>query len=408
MTKWEVVGGGVGGGITVREGEKLSTPACKTKLSMGAIIIEIEIVGDRLHYQRLKGAGPDEGWVSIKALGKELVRPVAERQDDEVLDIDDMDEPGNDAGEAMGPIGPSSGAPLLDASTSSKLEADAKKRERAGDLSQYCNKYKPLGFPLASPMFRVLCFHCEGCAESTFTQEGTAFLKWVEASGVVEVCAVDYPGRHKLLRSTKQTSADTLAQLLVEVLYSKVADGVPYAIWSHGVGTWVAFEFLMLCRKAGLPMPKVALFNAFPAPHLPSTKRPWRRSKTLNDDKLRVELSNWDRTHFTGPGRLVLENSTWENTWSPLIRADFQLFDEYRFKHNGAQNFDFPIHAWHFEDEHYIKPEMVELWSEWTSADFNFSTLRGMGHLSCIFRMDFRNEYFGKVTQLLKRYADPS
>lgn len=37
----------------------------------------------------------------------------------------------------------------------------------------------------------------------------------------------------------------------------------------------------------------------------------------------------------------------------PLMRADFCLFDEYKFKHAGAPKFDFPIHSWHFELEHY-------------------------------------------------------
>ena len=68
------------------------------------------------------------------------------------------------------------------------------------------------------------------------------------------------------------------------------------------------------------------------------------------------------------------------------MRADFKLFDEcaspvpglgrteprpvgtshrclwhrYKFRHAGAPKFDFPLHCWWCEGEHFIKPEMVQ------------------------------------------------
>merc|ERR1740117_1461753 len=129
---------------------------------------------------------------------------------------------------------------------------------------------------------------------------------------------------------------------MLPVLYDKIADGVPYAVVSHSVGTWVAFEFLMLARKVGLPMPKVAFFSAFPAPHMPKELRPWRVNRGLDEAAMKEEVLNWDKTHFSGPAKIVFQDD-WSTTWGPLMRADFRLFDEYEFAHDDEPKFDFPI-----------------------------------------------------------------
>mmetsp|Transcript_19445 Transcript_19445/g.61154 ORF Transcript_19445/g.61154 Transcript_19445/m.61154 type:complete len:735 (-) Transcript_19445:268-2472(-) len=73
---WEIVGGADKGGIFVRQGLDTASPACSERLSTGAFVRELEpLQGLRLHYARLTGTGPDEGWVSIRLeSGKELVR----------------------------------------------------------------------------------------------------------------------------------------------------------------------------------------------------------------------------------------------------------------------------------------------------------------------------------------------
>uniref|UniRef100_A0A7S4T5U3 Fibronectin type-III domain-containing protein n=1 Tax=Alexandrium monilatum TaxID=311494 RepID=A0A7S4T5U3_9DINO len=66
---WEIVGGGAEGGIIVKEGRDLGSPKCADRLSTGALVKELELQSERLHFQRLTGSGPTEGWVSI-ALGQ--------------------------------------------------------------------------------------------------------------------------------------------------------------------------------------------------------------------------------------------------------------------------------------------------------------------------------------------------
>ncbi|CAK8991661.1 UDP-glycosyltransferase 83A1 [Durusdinium trenchii] len=72
---WEVVGGATGGGILVREGEKLGSAELPQRLSTGAIIRQKELKGERLCFDLVCGDGPTTGWVSLKLKGRDLVVP---------------------------------------------------------------------------------------------------------------------------------------------------------------------------------------------------------------------------------------------------------------------------------------------------------------------------------------------
>lgn len=72
LPRWEIVGGSDKGGIVVREGESTSSTQCPDRLSTGALVEELELKGQRLHYRRCTGSGPEEGWVSISLSGKDL------------------------------------------------------------------------------------------------------------------------------------------------------------------------------------------------------------------------------------------------------------------------------------------------------------------------------------------------
>jgi len=69
---WEIVGGADKGGVLVREGESVGSPQTAERLSTGALVEELELKGERLHFKRVTGTGPEEGWISIKLPGKDL------------------------------------------------------------------------------------------------------------------------------------------------------------------------------------------------------------------------------------------------------------------------------------------------------------------------------------------------
>jgi len=75
---WEVIGGGDKGGVIVRVDEELSSTAFPERLTTGSLVMEVDLVGDRLCYDRIAGtgAGPDSGWVSVRLGLKELLTPI--------------------------------------------------------------------------------------------------------------------------------------------------------------------------------------------------------------------------------------------------------------------------------------------------------------------------------------------
>mmetsp|Transcript_89723 Transcript_89723/g.171978 ORF Transcript_89723/g.171978 Transcript_89723/m.171978 type:complete len:179 (-) Transcript_89723:203-739(-) len=69
---WIVIGGAEEGGIVVSVGQSLTSPVV-ARLGTGALVEQIELKGERLHYKKVEGAGPEEGWVSISAEGTILL-----------------------------------------------------------------------------------------------------------------------------------------------------------------------------------------------------------------------------------------------------------------------------------------------------------------------------------------------
>jgi len=72
---WLVAGGGGTGGIIVRRGESMQSQPFEVRLMTGAIVEQLNIRKNRLHYQRLSGTGPDTGWITIRHNDRDLVEP---------------------------------------------------------------------------------------------------------------------------------------------------------------------------------------------------------------------------------------------------------------------------------------------------------------------------------------------
>lgn len=69
---WQVIGGETDG-IAVREGCEPSSAKLPTRLQKKAVVEEDILVGNSLSFKRLKGKGPDYGWVDISSNGKDVI-----------------------------------------------------------------------------------------------------------------------------------------------------------------------------------------------------------------------------------------------------------------------------------------------------------------------------------------------
>mmetsp|Transcript_61389 Transcript_61389/g.173138 ORF Transcript_61389/g.173138 Transcript_61389/m.173138 type:complete len:262 (-) Transcript_61389:74-859(-) len=73
--RWRVVGGKNTNGILARRGEDLHSNDLAARLATDAEVEELELIGERLHYRKISGEGPDFGWVSISVKGVMLLEP---------------------------------------------------------------------------------------------------------------------------------------------------------------------------------------------------------------------------------------------------------------------------------------------------------------------------------------------
>jgi len=108
---WEVVGGIDRGGIVVREGPEVTSSPESSRLSVGALVKQLKLEGDRLYYLLLAGAGPGYGWVSVVSNeGTDLLvrtekkpwhfngklpksQPIEDSKEEELLSIADKQRP---------------------------------------------------------------------------------------------------------------------------------------------------------------------------------------------------------------------------------------------------------------------------------------------------------------------------
>jgi len=73
---WVIVGGADRGGVLVRRDSELGSEKEAERLEHGAIVQELELTGERLHYRLLYGTGPQDGWISTRLPDKDLAVPL--------------------------------------------------------------------------------------------------------------------------------------------------------------------------------------------------------------------------------------------------------------------------------------------------------------------------------------------
>jgi surfactin synthase thioesterase subunit len=178
----------------------------------------------------------------------------------------------------------------------------------------------------------------------------------------------------------------------VPVLRSRLEDTeVPYAVVGHSMGCWAAYEFLVRVQACALPLPTVFCVACFPPPDLSMDDRPWRKSRLLGEDAFQEECRTWD----INPS--VFRPGIWE-AFQPMLRADFQLFDEYVHEGEGPGGavFQCPIVGYAAQNDRYISRELVEGWGRFSSVSFTMPPCI-TGHHLFVFDDVHKEAWFGHL-----------
>ena len=145
-----------------------------------------------------------------------------------------------------------------------------------------------------------------------------AFAKWRRSEVRFDVVPVRLPGRSPRRREPLIARMPELVEYLADRLAPQL--GTRFALFGHSMGAVVAFELAR--RFEGGGMRPVRLFlSGRSAPDAPSTV-----NGRMSDDDIRAYLRRLGATP-----EQVLENDEIFALFAPIVRADLQLLQHYRF-----------------------------------------------------------------------------
>uniref|UniRef100_A0A450S4S8 Medium-chain acyl-[acyl-carrier-protein] hydrolase n=1 Tax=Candidatus Kentrum sp. DK TaxID=2126562 RepID=A0A450S4S8_9GAMM len=209
---------------------------------------------------------------------------------------------------------------------------------------------------------RLFCFPFAGGG-------ALAYRTWPEQlPPEVEVCSLRLPGREGRLREAPYREAAPLAAAIASGIAEQYLD-LPFVFYGHSMGAVVAFELARTLRRRATPEPLCLLVSGRRAPQVPFGQK--LRSNLPKPEFIEV------LRHYGGTPEILFQEDELMDLFLPTMRADFALTDEYVYAPEAP--LDYPIHAFHSEEDPAATRDEAEPWREQTSGDFTLRMFPG-GH----------------------------
>ena len=221
--------------------------------------------------------------------------------------------------------------------------------------SRWLSGYKPN--PRAA--LRLFCFPYAGGAANIF------HLWSRNLPSSVEVCPIQLPGRGNRLLEPAFTNLDLLVETASRELLSYFDK--PFAFFGHSMGASISFELANRLRHEHGSEPVHLFVSGRRAPQIPE------------DEALTYNLPEKDfldeLRRLKGTPAEVLKHDELMQLMLPLLRADFELIEIYRY--SARQPLDCPITAFGGIEDTEVTREYLDAWREMTTGAFNLRMLPG-------------------------------
>jgi len=207
---------------------------------------------------------------------------------------------------------------------------------------------------------RLYCFPYAGAGH-------TVFQHWRERlPDEIELALIKLPGRGARFGEPQAASLDELAEALASAIAE--AGPQPFALFGHSMGALLAFETARALQQRGLA-PSTLLVSARTAP----VAHGWReRVSDLSNDAFLDVIRD-----MGGLPQEVLENPEWLDLFLPIIRADFALCENYRYR--LATPLDCPIEVLAGIADASVPLKLLDGWAGETRASCRTQVFPG-GH----------------------------
>lgn len=213
--------------------------------------------------------------------------------------------------------------------------------------------------PNPKAALRMFCFPFAGGNAATYRA-------WPELlPPEVELCAVQLPGRGARLREQPFRQIEPLVAALLPALQPFLDR--PFVLFGHSMGSLIAFELCRALRQLRRPGPLHLFVSGRFAPQLPDPDPP---CYALPEPEFIQELRR-----LQGTPEEVLNNPDLLELVLPLLRADFELSETYRYL--PGPPLGCPISAFGGAEDHEVSAAGLDAWREQTRSTFRARTLPG-------------------------------
>ena len=210
-----------------------------------------------------------------------------------------------------------------------------------------------------SSYIRLFCFHYGGGSASAYRDWAKDLIEHVD------LVAVQLPGRESRFG---EPLLDNVSQVATE-LYKNFNSYLekPFVFFGHSIGALIAFEFVRLLRKNGVPQPKHLIVSSTKAPQVPLKKAPIHH---LPDPELIEKIRE-----YNGIPSNILEDQELMSIFLPIIRADFSISETYQY--TAEKSLTCPITALGgLNDDSFDQADLIK-WEEQSISQFEYYLLPG-------------------------------
>ncbi|MDF2987327.1 MAG: oleoyl-(acyl-carrier-protein) hydrolase [Eubacterium sp.] len=139
----------------------------------------------------------------------------------------------------------------------------------------------------------------------------------------IELQPVELSGRGSRLGQVLHHSMSSMVDDVYDVIKDRL-NAQPYALFGYSMGSWIAFELAKKLEQHKHQKPVHIFFSAMEAPHI--IKKDGLTIHELPDVQFKSEIAK-----LGGTSRQILENEELFNLFLPILRADYSVFETYKF-----------------------------------------------------------------------------
>lgn len=204
----------------------------------------------------------------------------------------------------------------------------------------------------------LFCFPYSGASAAIYSG-------WVNNIPNVNVCPVELPGHGLRLNEPLHGNLMQLVELTAEAI-SPYIDR-PFAFFGHSMGSLLSFELARRIRGLRQVEPVHLFVSGHNAPQFEEKMEP---ISTLPEPEFIGKIRG-----LNGTDESVFESKELRDVFLPILRADFQMCETYRYRPD--EPFNCPITALGGLKDIHVPRSDLEAWQIHTSASFKVRMFPG-------------------------------